>query len=583
MLTLALAPEITSERVDDLPLLVHQLRKMEVDRSIDETLPPPHGNRQGLSFGQLAVGFLSYILTECDHRLSPVEEWTQARQESLSLALGAPVGPKDFTDDRLEDLLAALGDEATRPWEALEERLGQHLIRAYALPTQTGRLDTTSVSVYHQPPPAQEADSLLRFGHSKDGRPDLRQFIQLLGTLDPAGIPWVTETLPGHRADDRLYLPAWRRMGEVLGRADFLLVADCKFSSLANRAQVHSGGGFYLAPLPATGERPERLRAWVLSPPCPIQELWLEGQPEEASGQEPAPFAGFEVVRELSWRDPRTGETLQWEERGLVLRSRAQAEGQLKGLHARLAKAEAALEKLARRPGSDPEALEQKVQALLSHHRVRAFLAVEITEQVAKERHYLGRGRPGPKRPSQEVEKRTLHLSFRRKVEAIEEGETLAGWRVYVTNAPAGRLSLSQAVSSYKGQWQPERGFQRLKDRPLAVASLYLRREDCIRGLLVLLGIALRVLTLVEFVVRRELQAQGEALAGLYEGNPRRKTERPTTERLLRAFEGITLYRAQTGGHLVSQVTPLTPLQRRILALMGVPERIYLPPSRAGG
>jgi len=587
MLTSSSEPALTSERVDDLPLLVHQLRRMEVDQSIDQVLLPPHGNRQGLSFGQLAVGFLAYILTECDHRLSPVEGWTQDRRESLSEALGAAVREKDFTDDRLEDLLAALGDEATCPWEALEEHLGQHLIRAYSLPTQTARLDTTSVSVYHSPKPDREEDSLLRFGHSKDHRPDLRQFVELLGTLDPAGVPLVTQTLPGNRADDRLYLPAWRRMVEALGRSDFLLVADCKFSSLSNRAQVQEGGGFYLAPLPATGEVPECLRQWVLSPPFPIKDIWPEGQsPKEASKEapkEPAPFEGFEVVRQMSWQDPQRGEDVQWEERWLVLRSRAQARRQLEALHRRLSKAEAALRRLARRPGGDRESLEGKVQAILSRHRVGDFLAVETTEQVTQERHYLGPGRPGPNRPFRLVEKRTLHLSLRRRGEVIEEFETLAGWRIYITNSPARGLSLSQAVGYYKGQWQPERGFQRLKGRPLAASSLYLRREDCIRGLLVLLGVALRVLTLVEFVVRRELQAQGEDLAGLYEGNPSRTTDRPTTERLLRAFEGITLYRFSVAGKVVYHMTPLTPLQQRILALMGLPESIYRPPSRAGG
>jgi transposase len=46
--------------------------------------------------------------------------------------------------------------------------------------------------------------------------------------LDPAGVPIVTETLPGNGADDPWYLGAWRTMGQTLGRNDFLLVADGK-------------------------------------------------------------------------------------------------------------------------------------------------------------------------------------------------------------------------------------------------------------------------------------------------------------------------------------------------------------------
>ncbi len=90
-----------------------------------------------------------------------------------------------------------------------------------------------------------------------------------------------------------------------------------------------------------------------------------------------------------------------------------------------------------------------------------------------------------------------------------------------------------------------------------------------------LLSLGLRVLTLVEHVVREALQAIGEALSGLYAGNPKRQTARPTTERLLKAFRGITLTVVHLPGQTIRHVTPLSPLQRRILALLGLPPSIY--------
>jgi transposase len=71
------------------------------------------------------------------------------------------------------------------------------MIRAYELPTEVGRFDTTSFSAHHELIES-EADSLLRYGHSKDKRPDLLQYRQSLGILDPAGIPLVSETLDGN-------------------------------------------------------------------------------------------------------------------------------------------------------------------------------------------------------------------------------------------------------------------------------------------------------------------------------------------------------------------------------------------------
>ena len=96
---------------------------------------------------------------------------------------------------------------------------------------------------------------------------------------------------------------------------------------------------------------------------------------------------------------------------------------------------------------------------------------------------------------------------------------------------------------------------------------------------LVLLGIALRVMTLTEFVARRDLVAGGEKLPGLYAGNPTRATGQPTAERLLKAFADLTLYCHATETTVWYEVTTLSPLQRRILQALGIPETVYAPPA----
>lgn len=141
----------TSERIDNLPLLIHWLRRMHVDVTIDQVLGPPHGNWEGLSYGEVGLVFVAYVLMRCTHFLSPMQEWTSKHLVSLSQALDKPVREADFTDDRLGIVLSRLGDEAMQPGAQIELVLGQHIVRAYALPTETARIDTTTVSVYHQP------------------------------------------------------------------------------------------------------------------------------------------------------------------------------------------------------------------------------------------------------------------------------------------------------------------------------------------------------------------------------------------------------------------------------------------------
>ena len=90
-----------------------------------------------------------------------------------------------------------------------------------------------------------------------------------------------------------------------------------------------------------------------------------------------------------------------------------------------------------------------------------------------------------------------------------------------------------------------------------------------------MVSLALRVLTLVEHVVRKELKSAGETLSGLYAGNPKRQTARPTTERLLKAFRYVDLSVVRLPDQTIYHVTPLSALQKRILVLLGIESEIY--------
>ncbi len=117
-------------------------------------------------------------------------------------------------------MLSILGSSKHKAVETLETFLGQHLIRAYSLPTDTARSDTTSFSVYHQPAEKQSQGEttsapLLQKGYSKDRRPDLLQYRQMLATLDPLRMPLVSATLAGNGADDPIYVPTWQRLAKI--------------------------------------------------------------------------------------------------------------------------------------------------------------------------------------------------------------------------------------------------------------------------------------------------------------------------------------------------------------------------------
>jgi transposase len=104
---------------------------------------------------------------------------------------------------------------------------------------------------------------------------------------------------------------------------------------------------------------------------------------------------------------------------------------------------------------------------------------------------------------------------------------------------------------------------------------LYLQDEVRIQGLVYLLSLALRVLTLVEWVVRKRLQEAGSKVQGVYAGQPGRKTARPSAELLLRVMTAITVSVVAINGQTHALLSPLTEVQKHLLELWGLPADLY--------
>ncbi len=539
---------------------------MKISSIIDNHLASPHGNRKGLSYGELAVLLLTYIVSEADHRICCLETWVREHQRSLERITGWKIREKEATDDRCGDLLRNLGITETIP--LLEMSLSQHLVKAYELPTKQARSDTTSFSVYHQISEDFEEESLIKFGYSKDKRPDLRQYRQMLATLDPLGMPLLGATLAGNGGDESEYLPTWRKMTEILGHREFLYLADSKASTWENRAKIHGEGGIYCFPLAMTQPRPKLLADWVKNPPTEVIKIAEKDDGES----EPLEIGnGFEVPLGNIWVEPETKKRYQWEERWLVIKSNALASRQIKGLESRLVIEEDLLS-LQKRPGKDEKVLEEKIQEILKSYRLTKYIEYSIEKQISYKKVYKGRGSRSEDSSYRRVRQINLILNYERLSTEIESFKTVAGWRLYATNATSERLSLTEAVEAYKEQWQPEMGFHRFKKGRLSALPIYFRDEEKIKGLMFLLTIALRVFTLMEFVVRRQLRQYQSSLAGLYEGNPKRSTNRPTAEKMLRAFNNITLYIHRDDS---IEISGLNLIQQQILRLMNVEESIY--------
>ena len=76
----------------------------------------------------------------------------------------------------------------------------------------------------------------------------------------------------------------------------------------------------------------------------------------------------------------------------------------------------------------------------------------------------------------------------------------------------------------------------------------------------------------MEFVLRRSLQSDHVQLPGLHPDNKKKMPDKPTAERLLKAFADVslTIIKQATGEDIVRRLTPLSAFQEDILQRLGL-------------
>ena len=315
---------------------------------------------------------------------------------------------------------------------------------------------------------------------------------------------------------------------------------------VSDDGEVVVGEDYYLTPLAWLKDEPELLdkllKAWREKAGEAINIFLPEDMPTDGSDPDPelAIAYGFEVSR--LQESVVNGQTIEWEERLLVIRSHSYIKTMQKGLHHRLDKAEAALKNLTpprsrgKQQIEDEQSLLDAIEKIEKQYRVQGLFHCHYECQV-EERHIRAyKGNPA------RVERKVRYqLTVTRNQEAIVEVEFKAGWRIYATNAPVEKLSLTEAVLAYRDQYLEENIFRRLQGKFLSITPVYVQRDDHAQGLFHLLTLGARLLALGDYQAKQALAQEKTELTGIYRGNPKRGTTRPTTERMLKTFENINL------------------------------------------
>lgn len=528
--------DLVVKRLGALPVIRAYLERLQVKERVD-ALAPVRGVAH-LTNGEVVAALVANRLT-APRPLYDVVPWAEAWAVEETFG----IRPADLNDDRLGRCL----DDIAAVHDRVRGALAVQAIAAFGLATRTLRWDLTSVLVSGEYPAEEQEPGYARVRYGYGGG-DQKEVRYLQVTTDDGAVPLWDQVHDGATADVTTVVQTMRALREHARCTDFVLVGDSKLLSEPNRAALLAAGVGYLAPLART---PELDAAFLALPPAQFALLDYVSQRERAKPPaERATYHGWDSTADVAVPAPDGGTRTHRLRRLFVVSSEERAACR-RNRDRQRARAEAEIAGVLGRQGSrwypTLERTAAKVEAILERRRLRALYRVGVDAPAS--------------RPTVVCEVVPA---------ALARAEALDGYYVLESTRPAADADASALLTTWKGQWQVEHRHRDGKG-PLRIRPLFVTSNRRIVGLVTILGIALMVFSLLEREARRTLGA-AEKVADLLAGHV---PARPTGENLLKALREIALVSFHFAGARHRAPSELTPLQRTLLRLLGVPEDAY--------
>lgn len=541
-----------------LPIVNQLLERMQLEQFLQEHLPRD-GRRMAVPTSRCLLLLLRNILLSREP-IYGLGEWAERFVPEL---LGLKKGDlKHLNDDRV-------GRSLDRLFQANIQELVldvvRHVVKEFDVSLDELHNDSTTVSFYGAYEDAGEETKrakrnrlAITFGHSKDHRPDLKQLLYILTVTDDGGIPLYFTTASGNVTDDTTHRETWDLLRQLVGRADFLYVADCKLATRDNLQYIHNQGGRFITILPRTRREDREFRQQLLTSLDAVAWDHLRDITNERG----------EVIDRLrvctQHRVSSEGFRLLWfhstrkAERDARSRARAldRASKQLAQLQNRL--------QSSRTRFRQRDKVEAAVQQILGDGDVSRWLSVQVLEFEEETFKQETRGRPGKDTRYIRETKLRYKLSWTTSTTQIEHDQATDGVFPLITNQS--EMSADDVLRAYRRQPLIEKRFSQFKS-DYEVAPLYLKEVTRIQAMLAVYFFALMLQTLLERELRQALRDSDYDSLPLYPEH--RSCRAPTTRRVIDILETVQRHELTGSGDSETFVTQLTPLQAQIAKWFG--------------
>ncbi len=460
--------------------------------------------------------------------------------------LGEGIEPEHLNDDRMGRALDSLWNQGLSSLFTSIAMLAQ---AKFNLGVNSLHLDSSSISVEgkYETETVDESDESIKglhitYGHSKDHRPDLKQFLIDVICTGDSDVPLFVRIADGNESDKAIFAKLISEFRDQWN-LDSIYIADSALYSEDNLQQLG------------------QIR-WITRVPATIKavNILLESLTEETFEQ--SEVEGYRIASCCS-------DYGQIHQRWLVIESESGRIQQLKQLNKRLKKqhqkAQGELNRLMKQDFScrnDAIVAAQKLSQAWKYHQLKL---VEIETHL----HYAQSGRP-------RKDQKPKYQSYRLKAQVVNEQDTIelakkrAGKFILATNILDDEIiSNDEVLREYKGQQSSERGFRFLKDPLFFTSSVFLNTPSRVAALAMVMGLCLLVYTLGQRQLREALSQEEQTIPNQL-GKP---TATPTLRWVFQCFQAVHIVTVDSH----KQVANLTDARLWILRFFGsVCQRYYL-------
>jgi transposase len=462
---------------------------------------------------------------------------------------GKGIRLEDLTDYNMARALDKLGQRG--PWEVFSTICLQAIYQEQ-IDLKYLHSDTTSISLYGTYEDQDGNEFIITQGHSKDKRPDLKQFLYGL-SVTPDKVPVCADVQSGNTSDKTWNFDFIEKLAEslepeVLQRV--IYIADSALITEHNLKLMDKHHLQFISRLPGNFNLEKELKKKAWEKEEAFEELGRFSAKKDAAS-----------YRVQEFKDELYGKGYRF----LVVHSTKLDGRKTKSLQKELSRREKELQKQISQLEKQVFACEPDASsALTEFQRQHKDDYFPLTGQVLCQEKRRP-GRPGKNSPVEEVYR--LKLQYTTDDDAVQKAKERLSCFVLIANLKE-KYTPYQILKEYKAQNNVETSFKFLKD-PLFVGPIYLKKPKRVEALAYVLLIALLLFGILERRVREAMKTESEPL--IIPGKV--KTFTPTGKKILETLETVLVMTTDNPYRRAFSSKYKVP---RVLKLAGFEPDIYL-------